>query len=197
MTHAHKESNHSMILHGGERKGRLKHTIYSSCLKCPSTIDPKDVHVSIGPLLVCADVYDGCDPRLSCGEFTKPFIRYTMLFVSKWMFLCQPPFGTSEINAYHGSYSSAYGEQKSRRLSHDLSGSARDQSEYTVVRAMPLPLAMPSASDVGRSCVDTRHIGGRQRGPQRALEAPWYLPCLEARRQAAHTDESNSPVFVG
>jgi hypothetical protein len=25
MTHAHRESNHSMILHGGERKGRLKH----------------------------------------------------------------------------------------------------------------------------------------------------------------------------
>jgi hypothetical protein len=27
MIHAHKESNHSMILHGGERKGRLKHTM--------------------------------------------------------------------------------------------------------------------------------------------------------------------------
>ena len=27
MTHAHKESNHSMILHGGERKGRLKHAM--------------------------------------------------------------------------------------------------------------------------------------------------------------------------
>jgi hypothetical protein len=27
MTHAHKESNHSMILHGGERKGRLKHAL--------------------------------------------------------------------------------------------------------------------------------------------------------------------------
>ena len=27
MIHAHKESNHSMILHGGERKGRLKHAM--------------------------------------------------------------------------------------------------------------------------------------------------------------------------
>jgi len=32
MTHAHKESNHSIILRGRERKGRMKHVVFFALL---------------------------------------------------------------------------------------------------------------------------------------------------------------------
>ena len=61
MTHAHKESNHSMILHGGERKGRLKHA-FGLCIGLPFPMS--DDRVLTQDALEDERLHDGTDGPL-------------------------------------------------------------------------------------------------------------------------------------
>jgi hypothetical protein len=61
MTHAHKESNHSMILHRGERKGRLKHARFLVCGLCLSLPMSDDRMLTQDALKGDKGLYDGTE----------------------------------------------------------------------------------------------------------------------------------------